>query len=49
MAVRLVERGVRMVQVYYTKGIPETRTPTFSSTAATRRIRISHLPRSSKS
>jgi hypothetical protein len=36
MAVRLVERGVRMVQVYYAKGDPWTTTTTSSCTARRR-------------
>ena len=46
MAVRLVERGVRMVQVYYAEGRSVGRaTPTSSSTARTRRTPISRSRR----
>jgi hypothetical protein len=41
MAVRLVERGVRMVQVYYAHGDPWDHHTTFSRIARRRRTRIS--------
>ena len=48
MAVRLVESGVRMVQVYYAKRDPGTRTTTSRRTGRTRRTPISRSRRSSR-
>ena len=45
MAVRLVERGVRMVQIYYGKGDPWDAHNDILTTARTRRIRTRPLRR----